>query len=60
MVSSQIIGMVVTPILVPGIIRMDVFFGGMSVIMGLVVIFLAMQMSGLTKPVLSEGCEETG
>ncbi len=60
MVSSQIIGMVVTPILVPGIIRMDVFFGGMSVIMGLVVVFLAMQMSGLTKPVLSEGCEETG
>lgn len=48
MVASQLIGMVVTPILVPSMVKMDVYFLGMSVLMALVVVYLTIQVFGKT------------
>lgn len=54
MVASQLIGMVITPLLVPNVIKMDMYFLGMSGIMALVVTYLAVRIFGGTEPKVDE------
>jgi hypothetical protein len=49
MVASQIIGLLVTPILVPRLISMPVYFSGTLVIMASLLIVLTVQIYGKSK-----------
>jgi MFS family permease len=49
MVASQILGLLLTPILVPGLVSMSVYFGGTLVIMASLLIVLAIQIYGKSK-----------
>jgi MFS family permease len=46
MVSGQLIGLIITPMLVPGRVAMDVFFTGMIFFMGILILFLAAHIFG--------------
>ena len=46
MVCGQLIGLLLTPALVPAIVAMDVYFLGMVILMGLLILFLSSQIFG--------------
>lgn len=44
MVLGQLIGLLLTPALVPGLVSMQTYFGGMVGLMGLLILFLSLQI----------------
>jgi len=48
MVAGQLIGLLITPLLVPKLVSMELFFAGMVVLMVLLILFLCIQIYGKT------------
>lgn len=46
MVCGQLIGLLLTPALVPGVVAMDMYFLGMVVLMGILILFLSVHIFG--------------
>jgi hypothetical protein len=46
MVAGQLVGLLLTPFLVPGMVTMEHFFAGMVCVMGILIVFLSIQIFG--------------
>jgi len=49
MVSGQLIGMLLAPALVPGLVNMQTYFLGMVILLSFLIVFLSIQVSGKTQ-----------